>query len=167
MGKRKQFFRIEQLSLAQQIGRMAPKHPQMEIGLKRNAAIWTGPWLPSLLSDTYQLRITYMLRQRPRVDIVTPHLKLATGKTKLPHVYRGGQHDICVHRPEEWNRSLYVADMLMPWISQWLRFYEIWAQTGSWEGGGTHPEAKSHQSQPEQDSGGDGGEFSERTQLQR
>jgi hypothetical protein len=70
-------------------------------------------------------------------------LKLAEGKTRLPHVYNG-QMDICVHHPEEWTPSCLIADTIMPWISQWLRFYEVWQQTGSWEGEGTHPEAESH-----------------------
>jgi hypothetical protein len=52
--------------------------------------------------------------------------------------------DICVHLPEEWTPSSLIADTIMPWISQWLRFYEVWQQTGSWEGEGTHPEAESH-----------------------
>jgi hypothetical protein len=50
--------------------------------------------------------------------------------------------DICVHRPEEWAPSSFIADTIMPWISQWLRFYEVWQQTGSWEGEGSHPEAE-------------------------
>jgi hypothetical protein len=101
-------------------------------------------WWPHPLSDTYRIRISYAVGLRPRIAILCPSLALAMGKAQLPHVYTDGQFDICVHRPEEWTSAMFIADTIMPWISQWLRFYEVWEQTGSWEGEGTHPEAESH-----------------------
>lgn len=124
--------------------RMRLKHPQLKLHLKRQTAVWKGEWCPSELSDTYLIRVTYAYRRRPIIAILGPALRLAEGKLKLPHTYADGQHDICVHEREEWNSKLLIADTIMPWISQWLRFYEYWAQTGSWEGKGTHPEANSH-----------------------
>lgn len=133
-----------QLTAAQQIGRMRAKFPGMAVAFRRSRIIWTGDWWPHPLSDTYHVQISYTLGRRPRIAILSPKLKLAPGKTGLPHVYPDGQMDICVHRPEEWMPSSLIADTIMPWISQWLRFYEVWQQTGSWEGEGTHPEAESH-----------------------
>jgi hypothetical protein len=40
-----------------------------------------------------------------------------------------------------------VADYIIPWISCWLYFYEVWLATGTWIGGGTHPEKPEHCSQ--------------------
>lgn len=147
MGKASRAPKFAAISLAQQAGRMASKFPQMKFSIRRNAGSWTGSWLPSPLSDSYQLRIVYQFPFRPKIQILSPRLELASGKTKLPHVYADGQMDICVHRPEEWSKHRYIADTIMPWISQWLRFYEYWKQTGSWEGKGTHPDSSSHQSQ--------------------
>jgi hypothetical protein len=134
-----------QLTPAQQIGRMRSKFPGLAIAFNRGHIVWTGDWWPHPLSDTYRIQISYTLGQRPRIAILCPQLALADGKTRLPHVYLDGQMDICVHRPEEWTPSNLIADTIMPWISQWLRFYEVWQQTGSWEGEGTHPKAESHQ----------------------
>jgi hypothetical protein len=138
--------RRHQLSLAQQIGRMSSKHAHLRFALRRNQVTWTGEWWPHALSDIYSIRISYSLGHRPQIAILTPHLQLAEGKTRLPHTYADGQFDICVHRPEEWNAGLYICDTIMPWVSQWLRFYEVWQQTGSWEGEGTHPGRESHKS---------------------
>ncbi len=124
---------------------MKSKHPQLKLTLRRNTAIWQGSWCPSDLSDTYLIRVTYAYRRRPVIAILSPTLKLANGKIKLPHTYMNSQFDICVHELEEWNSRLLIADTIMPWISQWLRFYEYWEQTGSWEGKGTNPEFRSHQ----------------------
>jgi hypothetical protein len=134
--------------MAAQIGRMSTKHPQLKLSLRRNTAIWQGSWCPSDLSDTYLIRVTYRLRSRPVIAVLSPALGLAKGKIKLPHTYADGQLDICVHESDEWNSKLLIADTIMPWVSQWLRFYEYWEQTGSWEGKGSHPEFRSHQSSP-------------------
>lgn len=142
MGQNKFFPKPASFSLAQQIGRMG-KYPQLKVQLRRNIAIWTGEWCPSVVSDIYQLEITYKFRYRPRIAILQPTLRLAQEQTKLPHVYEG-QNDICVHRPEQWNSRLLIADTIMPWISQWLYFYEVWTQTGAWLGKGTHPSAPQH-----------------------
>jgi hypothetical protein len=133
-------------SMAAQIGRMSSKHPQLKLTLRRNTAKWQGNWCPSELSDVYVIRVTYTLRTRPVIAVLNPTLRLAKGKTKLPHTYSGGQLDICVHESDEWNSKLLIADTIMPWVSQWLRFYEYWEQTESWEGKGTNPEFRSHQS---------------------
>jgi hypothetical protein len=134
-----------QLTPAQQIGRMRSKFPGLAVAFKRGRIVWTGDWWPHPLSNTYLIQVSYTLGRRPRIAILRPQLQLAEGKTCLPHVYLDGQMDICVHRPEEWTPSSLIADTIMPWISQWLRFYEVWQQTGSWEGEGTHPQAESHQ----------------------
>lgn len=133
------------LTPIQQIGRMRQKFPCLAVELKRNKIIWSGEWWPHALGDIYLIRVSYTIGRRPVIAILRPQLKLAAGKARLPHVYREGQMDICVHLPEEWTPSRFIADTIMPWISQWLRFYEVWQQTGSWEGEGTHPYAESHQ----------------------
>ena len=133
-----------QLTPAQQIGRMRSKFPGLAVAFKRGRVVWTGDWWPHPLSDTYRIQVSYIVGRRPRIAVLSPRLELAEGKIRLPHVYSDGQMDICVHQPEEWTSGNFIADTIMPWISQWLRFYEVWQQTGSWEGEGTHPEAESH-----------------------
>lgn len=146
MGKSKSLPVAEPRTMAAQIFRMSSKHPQLKLRLKRQTAIWQGEWCPSELSDTYWIKVTYTYRKRPVIAILRPTLKLAKGKYKLPHTYLDGQLDICVHESDEWSSILLIADTIMPWVSQWLRFYEYWEQTGSWEGKGTNPEFKSHES---------------------
>ena len=146
MGRRRSLPTSGPLSMAAQIFKMSSKHSQFKLSLKRNTASWQGTWCPSDLSDTYLIRVVYSFRRRPVVSILSPKLRLAKGTSRLPHTYANGQLDICVHEPHEWNSRLLVADTIMPWVSQWLRFYEYWEQTGSWEGKGTHPESRSHRS---------------------
>lgn len=32
-----------------------------------------------------------------------------------------------------------VANTIVPWLAEWLEFYEGWLVTGIWYGGGEHP----------------------------
>jgi hypothetical protein len=63
---------------------------------------------------------------------------------KLPHVFGNGQGDLCIHVKSDWNPGMLIADTIMPWLSQWLYFYEVWRQTGAWIGKGTHPDLPQH-----------------------
>ena len=129
-----------ELTQSQQLYMMKVKYPEMASSVERQRSItWTGLWRPTELSDRYTLRIFYRQGFRPQISILFPKLLLATGHKKLPHVYAEGQNDICVHRPEEWNKGMCIALTIMPWISQWLYFYEVWLLTAKWLGKGTHP----------------------------
>jgi hypothetical protein len=134
----------QELTLAQQVFAMN-KYPQIHASVKRQRqVVWTGPWQPSDMSGTYELRIMYAQGFRPRIEITYPILTLAPGQEHLPHTYDDGQKDICVHEPRDWNSNRLIADTIMPWISQWLYFYEIWVVTGKWFGKGTHPKLNRH-----------------------
>lgn len=144
MGRAKLLPSVQPLSLVAQIGRMGAKHPHLGYELRRNVVTWSGLWHPDDLSDKYRIRLRYHFRRRPIISILNPRLVLAPGYKRLPHTYGDGQLDICVHRPEEWDSKFFVADMIMPWISQWIFFYETWRQTGAWLGKGTHPDWPQH-----------------------
>jgi hypothetical protein len=136
--------RVGPLSLKQQVQGMA-KYPQLIPRLKRKIVTWQGPWSPSELGNVYEVHITYrFLHRRPRVAILSPELEFAEGMKRLPHVFRGGQGDLCIHLTSDWNPGMLIADTIMPWLSQWLYFFEVWRQTGAWIGKGTHPDWPQH-----------------------
>lgn len=86
-------------------------------------------------SKTYNVKIRYKLGEKP-VVIVT---NIEEG-TKLPHTYLN--NNLCLYYPKskEWSKYDYISDTIIPWISEWLYFYEIWLATDKWLGGGLHPE---------------------------
>jgi hypothetical protein len=142
--RNKRVFKRAELTQAQQLLFMRWKFPQLIASVRRQRSIvWEGPWRPSELGDVYTVRISYTQGLRPRIAVVQPTLALAAGKKELPHIY-SGQEDICIHRPEEWHKGMVIADTIMPWLSQWLYFFEIWAITGKWFGKGTHPNLPQH-----------------------
>lgn len=63
----------------------------------------------------------------------------------FPHCYEvdtaNQRARLCLYHPQkyEWNRSMSVADTLIPWTCEWLFHYELWLDQGIWYGGGEHP----------------------------
>jgi hypothetical protein len=97
----------------------------------------TGTLQPSATSDAYLVEIKYKIPVRPHVRILEPQLKLAQGHKKLPHVFAG--NDLCLYSNGEWRPDLRISEYIVPWVSFWLYFYEVWLLTGLWLGGGHEP----------------------------
>ena len=36
----------------------------------------------------------------------------------------------------DWNRTMMIADTIIPWACRWLFYYEMWLYDGVWRGGG-------------------------------
>ena len=112
--------------------------PQFEATANRhNWAQWTGTLRPTALSDTYTVRIDYELPKRPTIDVLNPQLELRPDQPTIPHTFSADK--LCLHTPGQWNSRMIIARTIVPWISTWLYFYEVWRATGEWVGGGVHP----------------------------
>ena len=121
------------------------RYPTGEIADKKeDLLVWRWEVKPSPLSMTYTIKLVYRLGSFPKVYVVSPKpLTLATGKTSLPHVYDTGEQQICLYyndedKEKEWSPDKIIANTIVPWIAEWLYFYEIWLYTGEWTGGGIH-----------------------------
>ncbi len=57
---------------------------------------------------------------------------------EIPHRY--GPSEPCLYYPGEFDPDReFIADVVVPWASEWLLHYELWLITGEWLGGGVHP----------------------------
>lgn len=110
--------------------------PNYVSSVKRDSLKWVGVLQPTPISSKYKISLTYKLLSSPEVRVIYPKLDLLSDK-KLPHVYTGNR--LCLYFPGEWNKSMLIADTIIPWTSEWLFYYEIWKVTGEWHGGGKHP----------------------------
>ena len=60
------------------------------------------------------------------------------GEDDIPHTY--GNERPCFFDPKnDWRPDMKIAVTIIPWLSLWLFYYEVWRATGTWYGGGTHP----------------------------
>lgn len=40
----------------------------------------------------------------------------------------------------EWNKLQFIHKTIIPWICDWLYYYELWLDDSIWRGGGEHPQ---------------------------
>lgn len=100
---------------------------------------WYCDVTPSELSDTYTLKVVYRQFGFPEVYVVKPKpLKLADGAKRLPHTYDSNRQKLCLFYPlyNEWDRTKLLSNTIMHWAIRWLYYYEEWAYSGKWKGGG-------------------------------
>lgn len=147
-------LQAKKITVAEQVEQMRILQPNFHIRKKRrkrtkkvstfkvssfNKAVWIGDVRPTPLSRSYTIKIEYEYLSAPRVTVLGPKLKLAEGAKRLPHIYNSG--DLCLYTPAkgEWHSGLSIASTIVPWISEWLYYYEIWLITGDWMGDDKDP----------------------------
>ena len=124
------------LSLAIQAEHLRQIIPESRYLIESSELRWWGNIIPSPLSQSYRIKLTYKLTDKPKVHVLSPKLIIPEGK-KLPHIWSAD--NLCLYFPDqkEWNCRKVLAHSVLPWTSEWLFFYEIWLATGEWVGGGT------------------------------
>ncbi|WP_017496087.1 hypothetical protein [Flavobacterium sp. WG21] len=93
---------------------------------------------PTTLSQFYDIKLTYDKFIGVKVYVLSENLIIAKNRTKLPHVYSSKDQRLCLYSPSknEWTKEKLIVSTIIPWISKWLFFYEIWLIDGEWLGGG-------------------------------
>jgi hypothetical protein len=128
------------LSVGEQFARIRGLYPHFYCRATKNGLlIAEGDIRPTARSVAYRVRIEYRTYQPPDVYVLSPKLKPREEGGRLPHVYPGNR--LCLYLPGvgEWTSEMSLAHTLVPWISEWLFFYETWRALGVWLGGGVEP----------------------------
>lgn len=133
------------ISLIIQEGTLKSYFPESEVIRRGEKEIlWIHNLQPTPLSNTYTVGLHYIRGKNIKVYVLKPNpLPLAKGATQLPHVYSTPKQQLCLYYPKdkEWTPNKLYVKTIIPWASEWLLHYEIWAGTGEWQGGGIeHPE---------------------------
>lgn len=130
------------ITLVRQEAALRHLFPNAKITRNADSSLtWEQTIKPTSVSEEYSVRLVYHRKTGIEVYILTPNLKLADGKVALPHVYSTKKQMLCLYYPNglEWNRGKLFTQTIIPWISEWLYFYEVWVGSGNWYGGGiTH-----------------------------
>ena len=100
---------------------------------------------PSTTSRVYECLIkVWPGKKSPEAFVVFPDLSMLAAKRLIPHVYphKGAATKLCLWCPKlcDWNPELKLTETYIPWIAEWLWYFEDWLYTGEWAGGGRHPD---------------------------
>lgn len=115
------------------------KYPGWKCTSMRSKLICEGNIKPSVMSATYLIRISYTIKENPKIYLVDPPLQKNCLGERADHLY--SDDSLCIFHPRfnEWNGTKLIAHTIIPWTSLWLYNYEVWLFTGEWKGGGVHP----------------------------
>jgi hypothetical protein len=127
------------LGVREQLARMQGVYPHFRCWVRGAVLCAEGDVRPTARSVAYTIRIEYRAGEPPDVYVRSPKLVPREPGGRLPHVYPGDR--LCLYLPgaSEWTADMSLAHTILPWIAEWLFFYETWRVLGVWLGGGVEP----------------------------
>lgn len=133
------YHRNKSLSLVQQKMALIELYPEGICSINQGVLIWSGKIKPTTISREYNIKIMYKGFGRPKVLLVDKNIK-GIDKVDFPHHYgidkSNNTVDLCLYMNNEFDDSKLIAIYIIPWIKEWLFYYELWLSTGEWMGGG-------------------------------
>ncbi len=99
--------------------------------IEKNVLRCTGWLQPEGCKTKYKIKIEYVSGHEPKTTILSP--KIEPGQSI--HMYN--DHSLCLHYPPDmyWNSQIQIHAFTIPWISEWIVFYELYLVNGNiWEG---------------------------------
>lgn len=141
------------LTLAEQYHGLRALYPTGKCRITNNnrTLTWRGVIKPTSFSRQYEVLVRYTLGRTPDCIVLSPDLATLAKGEKIPHTYLPdpitGGTTLCLYLPRhqhpekigEWRPQLKISEILIPWASLWLFYFEQWLYSGCWEGGGAHP----------------------------
>jgi hypothetical protein len=127
------------LGLREQLAYMRMIWPNFRCRAGGSLLACQGSLKPFDISEVYSVRIEYRMSLNPSTWVDgLPAPDQEPLERKIPHRYRDGS--VCLFSGAEWTADKAIAQTIVPWLLEWLAFYEGWLATEEWQGGGTHPE---------------------------
>ena len=107
------------------------KHfPFFNCSIRGNLIVCNGTIQPIDECDEYKVQIRYRENTNPRVFIKKPKIKPSTEY----HMYPDGALCLYDHREEPWTNKMRIHETIIPWVAEWLIYYELWLLSGLWHG---------------------------------
>ncbi|MEQ2005254.1 MAG: hypothetical protein ABMA26_00540 [Limisphaerales bacterium] len=85
---------------------------------------------PTEHSAPYRVEIKYQPWSSPEIRVIEPALKFTSGA----HMYRNDTLCLYDWREQPWQNKWHLHETVIPWVAEWLVFYELFLLTGKWLG---------------------------------
>ena len=97
---------------------------------KKKCLVCTGEFHPHEECDRYEVKLIYESGSCPKVFILAPDIEYSI----KAHTY--SDKSLCLYdsRDMPWIDNILIAETIIPWIGEWIVFYELYKITGKWEG---------------------------------
>ena len=101
------------------------------IGRISEKLICIGELQPHKDTDIYKIKMVYKVGNSPKIYITSPKVEYHDNI----HMYK--DNSLCLFHKNDfsWNdEKIIIAETIVPWVSEWIIFYEIWKIEGKWKG---------------------------------
>lgn len=108
-------------------------YPAFRCQLHRSALCCRGEVASPGGEGTYQIKINYAPGQPPKVFVLNADMEFQNHA--FTHFYPA-DNSLCLYYPGDltWSDKHHLHDKTIPWLAEWLVFYELYQITGRWEG---------------------------------
>lgn len=108
-------------------------YPAFRCQLRRGALCCRGEVASPSGEGTYQIKIDYLPGRPPKVFVLNPGMEYRNHAHT--HFYPA-DNSLCLYYPGDlhWSAKHHLHDKTIPWLAEWLVFYELYQITGRWEG---------------------------------
>lgn len=105
------------------------KFPFLKCRIKEDTLICKGDIQPAGC-DVYKVKIEFRAGSFPQVYIIEPKI---ISNAEI-HIYKEG--GLCLFYPGDlkWKNNTSIAVYTIPWVYEWIMFYELYKLSGKWEG---------------------------------
>lgn len=132
---RKRDYRFGYLQAQQRL--IEQHYDFLKCRIENNVLKCTGWLQPEGCKEAYKIRIEYVVGREPKTTILHPDIQPSA---KI-HMYR--DRSLCLHYPKDmkWTEQTKVYANTVPWLAEWLVYYELFQLNGGkWIG----PESPDH-----------------------
>jgi hypothetical protein len=113
---------------------MRQLHPSFRSTATARSLCCRGRLQPTPLSRSYNVMITCEPAKLPAARVAGLHPR--ADAARIPHTYEPVRPCLFYPKAGEWRSDMKIATSIVPWLSLWLYYYEVWHATGDWMGGG-------------------------------
>lgn len=128
--------RIHTLGIHEQAAWVRSRYPGFRCEIQDGLLVCRGRLQPTPVFSTYEVEVHYRTGTWPKAFVPGGQLKPLGAGGKIPHSYSDIQPCLFYPSRQAWRSDMKLADTVIPWLSLWLTFYEMWRATGEWYGGG-------------------------------
>jgi hypothetical protein len=108
-------------------------YPAFHCHLKQNVLRCRGEVASPSGAGNYQIKIVCTPGNAPQVFVLNPEIEYRNHSHT--HFYPA-DNSLCLYYPGDlqWSAKHHLHDKTIPWLAEWLVFYELYLITGKWEG---------------------------------
>jgi hypothetical protein len=141
LGKAKPYNRFAVLRYQQEMIERA--YPFLHCRIINRVLVCKGVLRPHDCDQEYMIKIEYVAGHEPKSTILYPRIE----PSRKIHMYKDHSLCLCYSRDIQWTEKIRIYEYTVPWISEWIHYYEIYLLNGGvWEG----PESPSHMREEDQ-----------------